>query len=122
VLHWNAYSGVDAGDLLTADTAALHGIFDVAVFGLLAAARESLPDLRSAGDGVLLITNGGFGDVTPETDAFVTSINADGVGLANATKHKLAGLLAQRLKGDGVYPARSRRSRCSWTWRPFHGS
>jgi hypothetical protein len=26
-----------------------------------------------------------------------------GIALANAAKHKLVGLLAQRLKGDGVY-------------------
>lgn len=31
------------------------------------------------------------------------TVNAMGVALANAAKHKLAGLLAQRLKGDGVY-------------------
>jgi NAD(P)-dependent dehydrogenase (short-subunit alcohol dehydrogenase family) len=102
-IHWNAYGGTEAGDLLSADLAALRGIFDTAVFGLLAAAREALPDLKSAGDGAILITNGGFGDLTPEMDEYATNLNAMGVALANATKHKLAGLLAQRLKRDGVY-------------------
>ena len=102
-IHWNAYGGAEAGDLLTADPAAVRGIFDAAVFGLLAVTREALPDLKSAGDGAVLITNGGFGDVSPEMDEYVTSINAMGIGLANAAKHKLAGLLAQRLKRDGVY-------------------
>jgi NADP-dependent 3-hydroxy acid dehydrogenase YdfG len=103
VIHWNAFGGTEAGDLLTADPAALRSIFDVAVFGLLAATREALPDLKSAGNGAVLITNGGFGELSPEIDAYVTSVNAMGVALANAAKNKLAGLLAQRLKGDGIY-------------------
>jgi NADP-dependent 3-hydroxy acid dehydrogenase YdfG len=102
-IHWNASGGAEAGDLLTADPAALRGIFDAAVFGLLAATREALPDLKSAGDGAVLITNGAFGELSPETDAYVTSINAMGMALANAAKNKLAGLLAQRLKADGIY-------------------
>jgi len=103
VIHWNAYGGGDAGDLLTADPAAVRRIFDVAVFGLLAAVGEALPDLKAAGDGAVLITNGGFGDISPETDKYVTDANVMGVALANAAKQKLTGLLAQRLKGDGVY-------------------
>jgi len=103
VIHWNAYGGTEAGDLLTADPAAVRNIFDAAVVGLLAAAREALPDLKSAGDGAILITNGGFGDVSPAMDEYVTNVNAMGVALANAAKHKLVGLLAQRLKREGVY-------------------
>jgi NAD(P)-dependent dehydrogenase (short-subunit alcohol dehydrogenase family) len=102
-IHWNAYGGSEAGDLLTADPAAVRGIFDTAVFGLLAAAREALPDLKSAGDGAILITNGGFGDLSPEMDEYATTFNSMGVALANAAKNKLVGLLAQRLKRDGVY-------------------
>lgn len=37
VLHWNAYGGTDVSDVLTADPALLRTIFDVAVFGLIAA-------------------------------------------------------------------------------------
>ena len=102
-IHWNAFGGTEAGDLLTADPGALRGIFDVAVFGLLTAVREVLPDLKSAGDGAVLITNGGYGELSPEIDAFATSHNAMGIALANAAKHKLAGLLSQRLKGDGIF-------------------
>jgi NAD(P)-dependent dehydrogenase (short-subunit alcohol dehydrogenase family) len=102
-IHWNAYGGTEAGDLLTADPAAVRRIFDAAVFGLLATAREALPDLKRAGDGAILITNGGFGDLSPEMDEYATTSNVMGVALANATKNKLAGLLAQRLKRDGVY-------------------
>jgi NAD(P)-dependent dehydrogenase (short-subunit alcohol dehydrogenase family) len=102
-IHWNAFGGTEAGDLLSADPDALRGIFDVAVFGLLSAVREALPDLKSAGNGAILITNGGFGELSPEIDAYATSRNAMGVALANAAKHKLAGLLSQRLKGDGIF-------------------
>jgi len=106
VLHWNAFGGENVGDLLAADSNEVRGVFDVAVVGLLAALREALPDLKSAGDGALLVTNGGFGDATPETDTFVTSIHAPGIGLANAAKNKLAGLLAERLKGEASTSAR----------------
>jgi NAD(P)-dependent dehydrogenase (short-subunit alcohol dehydrogenase family) len=102
-IHWNAYGGTEAGDLLAADPAAIRRLFDVAVFGLLAAVREALPDLKGAGNGAVLITNGGFGDVSPEMDEYVTTAGVMGIALANAAKHKLAGLLAQSLKRDGVY-------------------
>jgi NADP-dependent 3-hydroxy acid dehydrogenase YdfG len=68
VLHWNAYGGTEAGDLLTADTVSLHKLFDVAVFGLLAATDEALPDLKRNGDGALLISNGALGVISSETD------------------------------------------------------
>jgi len=102
-IHWNAYGGAEAGDLLTADPAAVRGVFDAAIFGLLAATREALPDLTRAGDGAILITNGGFGDLSPEMDEYATASNVMGIALANAAKNKLAGLLAHRLKRDGVY-------------------
>ena len=102
-LHWNASGAEGAADLLTADPTAIHAIFDTAVFGLLAAAREALPDLKSAGDGAILVTNGGFGDLSAEVDQYVTSSRVMGMALANAAKNKLTGLLAQRLKSDGVY-------------------
>ncbi|MDB5494411.1 MAG: Short-chain dehydrogenase/reductase [Phenylobacterium sp.] len=103
VVHWNAYGGGEVGDLLTSDPAVVRGVFDVAVVGLLAAVQEALPDLKTAKDGAVLVTNGAFGETTPMMDEFAISLNAVGVALANAAKHKLAGLLAQRLKGEGVY-------------------
>ena len=103
ILHWNAYGGMEAGDLLTADQASLHKVFDVAVFGLLAATDEALPDLKRNGEGALLISNGAFGLVSPEVDEVVINLHLMGLALSSAAKHKLVGLLAQRLKGDGVY-------------------
>jgi short-subunit dehydrogenase len=103
VLHWNAYGGGEAADLVTADVAALHGIFDVAVVGLLAAVQEALPDLVKAKDGAVLVTNGAFGENSPQIDQYAVVAKAMGLALGNAAKHKLVGLLAQRLKSDGVY-------------------
>ncbi len=103
VLHWNAYGGGEAWDLATTDPAAVRRVFDVAVIGLLAAVQEALPDLRSAKDGAVLVTNGAFGELSEQMDAYAVGMKSMGVALANAAKHKLVGLLAQRLKDDGVY-------------------
>lgn len=102
VIHWNAYGGGEAGDVLTTDPLAVRGVFDVAIVGLLAAVQDSLADLR-ASKGAVLVTNGAFGDVDPRIDAFAVSAKFMGLALANAAKHKLVGLLAERLRGDGVY-------------------
>jgi len=102
VIHWNAYGG-GAGDLLAADPAEVRGVFDVAIVGLLAAVQEALPDLKSTKEGAILVTNGAFGQTTPQMDELATNLKTMGVALANAAKYKLVGLLAQQLKADGVY-------------------
>jgi NADP-dependent 3-hydroxy acid dehydrogenase YdfG len=102
VIHWNAFSGVETGDLLAADPLAVTRIFDVAVAGLLGAVQEALPDLKNAGDGAVLVTNGAFGETTPVMDSLAASLKVMGVALANGAKHKLVGLLAAALKDEGV--------------------
>ena len=69
VLHWNAYGGAEAGDLLTIDTSAVRGVFDVAVVGLLAVVQEALPDLKSTAEGCL-VTDGAFGEINAQIDAW----------------------------------------------------
>jgi len=103
VIHWNAYSGGETGDLMAADPAAVGGVFNVAVVGLLAAAQAALPDLKADGAGAVLVTNGAFGELHPMVDALAVGMKTMGVALANAAKHKLVGLLSAELKGDGVY-------------------
>lgn len=102
VVHWNAYGGA-AGDLLEADADAIRSAFDVAVVGLVAAVQAALPDLETAKDGAVLVTNGAFGDLSEQMDAFAVGSKAMGLALANAAKHKLVGLLSQQLKAKGVY-------------------
>jgi len=103
VVHWNAYSGGDVGDLLAADPKAVGKIFDVGIVGLLGAVQAALPDLKSSGEGAVLVTNGAFGQNGPQMDAMAVGMKTMGVALANAAKYKLVGLLAQQLKPDGVY-------------------
>ncbi len=103
VVHWNAYGGERLGDLLTVDPASLRASFDLAVAGLLAAVQEALADLKAAKDGAVLVTNGAFGELNPMIDAFALAAKAEGVAIGNAAKAKLVGLLAARLKGEGVY-------------------
>ena len=81
----------------------MRGVFDVAVVGLLAAVQEALADLKSTARAPLLVTNGAFGEVNPQIDAMAVGMKVMGVALANAAKHKLVGLLSERLKGEGVY-------------------
>jgi short-subunit dehydrogenase len=106
VVHWNASSGSGgAGDFLTADPVAVRGLLDVTVVGLLATVQEALPDLKKANESAVLISNGAFGDNTPQMDELAATSKVMGLALANAAKHKLVGLLAQRLKGEGVFVA-----------------
>ena len=101
-VHWNAYGGSEGGDLVAASPADVRGVFDVAITGLLAAVQAALPDLK-ANKGAVLITNGAFGDLGAQMDEIAANSNNMGLALANAAKHKLTGLLAAKLKADGVY-------------------
>jgi NADP-dependent 3-hydroxy acid dehydrogenase YdfG len=103
VVHWNAYGGAGAGDLLTAGPSQIRSAFDVAIVGLVAAVQEALPDLKQSKEGAVLITNGAFGDVNPQVDGTAVKFNSMDLALANAAKHKLVGLLAARLESEGVY-------------------
>jgi NADP-dependent 3-hydroxy acid dehydrogenase YdfG len=103
VIHWNAYKGEPLGDLLAIDPASLRAAFDLSIVGLLSAVQEALPDLKAAKDGAILVTNGAYGEINPMIDAFVLGAKAEGVALGNAAKAKLVGLLAARLKNEGVY-------------------
>jgi NAD(P)-dependent dehydrogenase (short-subunit alcohol dehydrogenase family) len=104
-LHWNAYGG-GAGDLLVAEQDEIHGVIDIAVSSLLTAVRAALPDLRAqAGHSAVLVTNGGLGYSNPAVDKMSVEWSSMGLGLANAAKHKLVGMLSQKLAADGVYVA-----------------
>jgi len=104
VIEWTAYPGGGAPDILTATDAEVRALFDVSISGLVAVVQAALPDLRSE-KGAILVTNGGAGFVDPAMDALVVQVGMMGVGLANAAKHKLVGILAKRLEADGIYVA-----------------
>jgi NAD(P)-dependent dehydrogenase (short-subunit alcohol dehydrogenase family) len=103
VIEWTAYSPAKvAADVLTASTEELRSLFDVSICGLVAAVQAALPDLKSE-KGALLVTNGGAGFVDPNVDAGLVQYGIMGLGIANAAKHKLVGLLAKKLEADGIY-------------------
>jgi NAD(P)-dependent dehydrogenase (short-subunit alcohol dehydrogenase family) len=103
VIEWTAYSpGNVAADILTASAEDVRSLFDVSVCGLVAAVQAALADLKSQ-KGALLVTNGGAGFVDPNTDAMLVQYGLMGLGVANAAKHKLVGLLAKKLEADGIY-------------------
>ncbi len=99
VIQWTAYSGA-AGNLLEADSAAVADVLAVATTGLLAAVQESLADLKKDKTSAVLVTNGGLGLFDAKVDAAAVQFNAMGLALANAAKHKLVRLLAEKLKGE----------------------
>ncbi|MFZ5444445.1 MAG: SDR family NAD(P)-dependent oxidoreductase [Myxococcota bacterium] len=100
-LQWTAYASA-AGDLLSADAAQVRTALDVATTSLLAAVQEALPDLK-AQQGAVLVTNGGLGYFDAKIDALAVQWGSMGLAMANAAKHKLVGLLAEKLRPDGVY-------------------
>jgi NAD(P)-dependent dehydrogenase (short-subunit alcohol dehydrogenase family) len=105
VLEWTAYNG-GAGDLTTADAAAIRASLDAGITGFLAAVQEALPDLRKrkdAADAAILVTNGGLGYANPQMDAAGVQWNAMGLSVVNAAKNKLVGLLSQKLAPDKIF-------------------
>ena len=102
VLQWSAYNG-GAGDLTTADAAAIRGVLDVGITGFLATVQEALPDLRKQTDAAVLVTNGGLGYLNPQMDAGGVTWNAMGLSVVNAAKNKLIGLLSHKLAADKIY-------------------
>ncbi|HXJ20705.1 MAG TPA: SDR family NAD(P)-dependent oxidoreductase [Polyangia bacterium] len=102
VVAWVAYAN-GAGDLLAADPPAIRGVLDVAIVGLLGVVQAALPDLKKQPDAAILIVNGGLGYTDPGMDSAAVLSGTMGLAVANAAKHKLAGLLSQKLKSDGIY-------------------
>jgi NAD(P)-dependent dehydrogenase (short-subunit alcohol dehydrogenase family) len=98
-LHWNAY-GSTAGDLLTADDAAIRAALDIGVTSLLATVQAALPYLTASKESAVLITNGGLAFPDPKIDAMAVQWGSMGLAMVNAAKHKLVGLLAEKLKGQ----------------------
>jgi NADP-dependent 3-hydroxy acid dehydrogenase YdfG len=101
-IHWNAYS-MGAGDLLTADSSAIRKAFDLPVTNLLMTLRAALPELEAQPESALLVTNGGLGLDDPQVDAMAVAWNAMDLAVVNAAKHKLVGLLSQKLRPKNIY-------------------
>ncbi len=99
-IHWNAYANA-AGDVLSAGAPAIRSVFDVAVTSLVLTVQEARADLKAA-KGAVLVTNGGLGFFDPKVDAMAIEWNAMGLAMANSAKHKLIGLLSQKLRAEEI--------------------
>jgi NAD(P)-dependent dehydrogenase (short-subunit alcohol dehydrogenase family) len=102
VIEWTATPGNVAGDLLTAKSDDLRSLFDVGVVGLVTAVQAAHADLKNE-KGALLVTNGGAGFVDPFMDGICVQYGMMGLGVGNAAKHKLVGMLAKKLEADGIF-------------------
>ena len=100
VIHWNAYANV-AGDVMAADAAALRTVFDVSVTSLVLVVQAALADLK-ASNGAVLVTNGSLALFEPKVDAMAVHWGAMGLAIANSAKHKLVGLLTEKLRAEGI--------------------
>ncbi len=99
-IHWNAYANT-AGDVMAADATALRTGYDVSVTSLVLTVQAALADLKAA-KGAVLVTNGGLGLFDPKIDAAAVQWNSMGLAIANAAKHKLIGLLTEKLRADEI--------------------
>jgi hypothetical protein len=50
----------------------------------------------------VLVTNGGLGLFDPQMDSLAVQWNSMGLAIANAAKHKLVGLLSEKLRADDI--------------------
>lgn len=100
-IHWNAPAG-GAGDLIADDPLALRAAFDVSVTSLVAAVQSALGDLREA-HGSVLVTNGAVALVDPKLDDAAVEHGFMGGAIAKTAQHKTVGLLARKLRPEGVF-------------------
>ncbi|GAB3560875.1 hypothetical protein GCM10027344_14470 [Spelaeicoccus albus] len=90
-------------DVLAARPDDVERAFDVGVAGLLTCVQEVSADLKSAPGASILVANGAVGELTAEADGFAKLLGIDGVGLENAAKSKLVGILAERLREFDIH-------------------
>ena len=102
-LALTAYRSVAVDDVLAADPETVAHVFDIGVGGLLTAVQATADDLRAAGSGSVLVVNGALGVQDDTVDRYAVSFGGDGVALECSAKSKLVGLLAARLRDEGVY-------------------
>lgn len=103
VIVWNAasYSGGDLLSPMEDPNTLLSQIVSVGCGGLLAAVQIAHEDLKAT-KGTVLITGGGLSMYDDQVDAIAVQNGWIGLALCKSSQRKLAGLLHQRLKSDGI--------------------
>lgn len=100
---WTAFRGGAVRNVLDTAPEDVTGAFGIGVSGLLACTQAALDDLKSSAEAAILVANGALGDNTSQADAYAKTLNNNSVALENAAKSKLVGILAERLRHDGIY-------------------
>lgn len=100
---WTAFRSGEVTDVLAARPEDVGQAFDVGITGLLTCVHEVADDLKASPGAAVLVANGAVGEATSEAAGFAKLLGIDGVGLENAAKSKLVGLLAERLREFDVY-------------------
>ena len=100
---WTAFRGGAVHNVLDTAPHEVPRVFSIGVTGLLACTQAVLDDLKSSADAAILVANGALGENTSEADVYAKMLENDGVALENAAKSKLVGILAERLREDGIY-------------------
>lgn len=98
-----AYQPVQVGDVLTDQPETVGQVFSIGVTGLLTVVQAALEDLQAAENASVLVVNGALGIHDSKIDRYATSFGGDGVALECAAKSKLVGLLAERMRDQGVF-------------------
>jgi NAD(P)-dependent dehydrogenase (short-subunit alcohol dehydrogenase family) len=100
---WTAFRSGGVTDVLSTRPEDVERVFDVGVAGLLTCVQEVLDDLISTPGAAILVASGAVGENTSEADGFAKLLGIDGVGLENAAKSKLVGILAERLREFDIH-------------------
>jgi NADP-dependent 3-hydroxy acid dehydrogenase YdfG len=100
---WTAPRNAGVTDVLSTRPDQISRVFAVGVEGLLAVVQATLDDLRTVPGAAVLVANGGAGDQSAAAEQMAAAYNIDGTALEAAAKSKLVGILAERLRADGIY-------------------
>jgi NADP-dependent 3-hydroxy acid dehydrogenase YdfG len=100
---WTAPRNAGVTNVLDTRPDQISRVFAVGIDGLLAAVQTTLGDLKTHPGAAVLVANGGLGDQTAAAEQATAAYDIDGTSLEAAAKSKLVGILAERLRPDGVH-------------------
>jgi NAD(P)-dependent dehydrogenase (short-subunit alcohol dehydrogenase family) len=100
---WTATRNGNVSDVLSTPPDQVGRVFANGVEGLLAVVQTALDDLRTVPGAAVLVANGGLGDQSAAAEQMAATYEIDGTALEAAAKSKLVGILAERLRADGIY-------------------
>jgi NADP-dependent 3-hydroxy acid dehydrogenase YdfG len=100
---WTAPRAAGVTNVLATRPDEISRVFAVGIDGLLATVQTTLDHLKAHPGAAVLVANGGLGDQTTAAEQAAATYDIDGTSLEAAAKSKLVGILAERLRPDGVY-------------------